>query len=203
MANKKQVIGSPDLQAFFHRAVSEARSDLGIQLSEVLEFYVVNLLCAFACVERAPRVGGEPLALMYQRAMAANASERALIYKQLGDVALYVSGFFGEFIESSLVDIDYYVSMGGGAYHRLSSLVAARRRGTVFAGLYGQLAVRFTELVDILNQVSERAREGNSKNEDLLRLYDRWVRTGSARSRRILAERGVLPSAGIPLDYDQ
>jgi hypothetical protein len=32
---------------------------------------------------------------------------------------------------------------------------------------------------------------------DLLRLYERWLRTGSARSGRLLVERGVVPNASL------
>jgi len=55
-----------------------------------------------------------------------------------------------------------------------------------------ELADNFVRFVDVLSEVSERASLGS--NADLLRLYERWLRTGSPRSGQLLAERGVVPS---------
>jgi hypothetical protein len=41
--------------------------------------------------------------------------------------------------------------------------------------------------------VSERSTLSSSN--DLLRLYERWLRTGSARSGQRLIEHGVIPTA--------
>jgi hypothetical protein len=114
-----------------------------------------------------------------------------------------MAGFFTDSIERSLVDVDYYICMGGTAYHSLAGLVGAQRHGTQFAQLYGQLAGDFTVLVDVLNQVAERATANNHRDIDLLKLYDRYARTGSRRLRRLLLDRGFLPTEKIPTDYVQ
>jgi hypothetical protein len=199
--NQSRLIVSRDLGEFFRQEVSEAKDSLGIKLSDNAEFYIVNLLCDFSRREAAPSLGDEPLALLYKKALEATPAERVQLLKNLGDVALYIAGFFGEFIERSLVDVDYYISMGGNAYGNLSSLVGGQRHGATFAELYLQLAKRFTEIVDLLNQISERARSEN--NGDLLKLYNRWARTGSQRIHKLLVERGLLPAEGIPTDYVQ
>jgi len=45
--------------------------------------------------------------------------------------------------------------------------------------------------VDVLAEVGDRTRFGGS--EDLLRLYERYVRTGSPRDRGRLLRRGQVP----------
>jgi hypothetical protein len=137
---------------------------------------------------------------LYKRALEAEAAERMRILKELGDLSLYVSGFFVEFIERSLVDLDYYISMGGNAYHNVSDLVGMHRGGAHLAVLYAQLARRFAALVDLLNEVSDRSRSEELRDRDLVRLYERWLRTRSERIRKLLIEAGVLPTA--PEDFD-
>lgn len=194
------VILKPDLTEFFHHEVSEARSDLGIELSEQTEFYLVHLLSDYARTGVSPMPGDEPLALLYKRALEADLAERLRILKELGDLSLYVAGFFVEFIERSLVGLDYYISMGGNAYHNVSDLVAVRRGGQPLAELYSQLARRFTVLVDLLNEVSDRTRAEELGNRDLMRLYERWLRTRSERIRNLLIDAGMLPTT--PLEFD-
>lgn len=198
-----RVILSHDLGEFFRGEISEARASLGLELSDLTEYYMVNLLCDFARQESAPAPSEEPLALLYKKALESGPSEKVAQFKGLGDVALYVSGFFTEFIDRSLVDIDYYISMGGSAYSKASQIVGNQRHGETFGTIYYQLAQRFTELVDLLNQIAERARENVNTDTELLKLYDRWARTGSERIRRLLLERGLVPPEGLPTEYVQ
>ncbi len=194
------VILRPDLTEFFHQEVSEARTHLGIELSQHAEYYLVNLLCEFTRAGDSPAPGDEPLALLYQRALEAGVADRMRILKDLGDLALYVAGFFVEFVERSLVDLDYYISMGGSAYHNVSDLVGAQRGGGHLAELFRQLARRFTVLVDLLREVSDRARAEKLRDRDLVRLYERWLRTRSERVRKLLIDAGVIPTE--PTEYD-
>lgn len=204
MSNSARVIVSKDLTEFFRNEISTARCDLGIQLNELVEYYVVRLLCDFSRPETTQLPGDEPLALMYKRALESSLPEQAQLLKNLGDAALYIAGFFTEFIERSLVDLDYYISMGGNAYNRLSELVGGQRHGETFGDLYMQMGRRFTELVDLLNEVAERAQTTGDRHSDLLRLYDRWARTKSQRIHKLLIEKGLIPSPnGLPTDYTQ
>lgn len=199
----ERLIVSRDLGEFFRTEVSQARNTLGISLPLDTEFYIVNLLCDFSRRETAPTLGEEPLALLYKQALEAGPGEQAQLFKKMGDVALYISGFFTDFIERSLVDVDYYISMGGNAYGTLSGLVGSTRQGSTFAELYLQLAQRFTEIVDLLNQISEKSRDKKENNEELLKMYDRWLRTKSSRLHKMLMEKGLLPADGVPVGYIQ
>ena len=204
MGEDKRVIISKDLSEFFRQEVITARSELGVRMSDLTEYYLVNLLCEFSRRDHeitAP--GAEPLVFMYKRATEGSEAERAHQLKHLGDVALYVAGFFTDFVERSLVDVDYYISMGGTAYSSLSGMVSNQRHGETFAELYRQLAVKFTELVDVLNEISDRSRDKVGRDADLLKLYDRWARTGSERSRKLLLEHGLLTGQDVSTEFIQ
>ena len=110
--------------------------------------------------------------------------------RQIGDVALFVSGFFSDSLSRKLVDVDYYVSIGGCAYNALS-----RVETDTFSSVFAELGEKFVGFVDVLSEVSERT--SCSSNADLLRLYEKWVKTGSRRSGRLLVERGVVPNASL------
>ena len=40
---------------------------------------------------------------------------------QIGDVSLFTSGFFADSLRGKLVDVDYYVNIGGAAYNACRS----------------------------------------------------------------------------------
>jgi hypothetical protein len=78
--------------------------------------------------------------------------------------------------------------MGGNAYGSLSDSLRAERQ----AAVYAELAGKFAGFVDVLAEVSTRARPDS--NSDILRLYEIWLRTGSVHARRRLMGLGVLPA---------
>jgi hypothetical protein len=197
MNDGRGIVASPSLLEYFRDVLAGAMERQRIQVAEATEFYLVNLLAEFCRADAlfAPDEGGgsrdaEPLAFMLKRAQEATGFERVRELKRLGDTSLYVSGFFGDSLARKLVDIDYYIAMGGRAYSALAELFRDANLGP----LYGDLADKFVPHVDLLNEVSDRAAVGT--NQGLLRLYERWVRTGSRRVARLLGERGVLPSKG-------
>ena len=59
--------------------------------------------------------------------------------------------------------------------------------------IFAELAQKFTSFVDALNEVSETSCQHS--DEDILRLYEVWLKTGSPRSYRILKELGVAATA--------
>ena len=197
------VILSADLEGFFHEQVSDARQSLGIELTDHLEYYLVNLLCDFSHRASAPVPGDEPLALLYKRALEAEMLERISLLKDLGDLSLYVSGFFEEYIERSLVDINYYMSMGGNAYKSLGDLMGRQRSGRSVADVYRELADRFEHLVNVLNRVSDSSRERSNGDAELVKLYERWLETGDPRLHKQLLEKGLVTAFSRPREYEQ
>jgi hypothetical protein len=109
------------------------------------------------------------------------------LLKKLGDRSLYMSGFFGDSLHRKAVDVDYYVNMGGVAYATLASCV----RQDTTAKVYSTISRRFIDFVDVLTYISHNSFV--KSNESILRLYDRYLTTGSELAREKLTEIGVLP----------
>jgi len=133
-----------------------------------------------------------PLALMLVDAVdAPTAAAREHALQRLGDVSLFVAGFFVRSFARKLVDVDYHIAMGGNAYGCLADRLQRSTRGRAAAGVYAELAQKFQGLVDALNEVSEMSYQHS--DADVLRLYEVWLKTGSPRAHSILSKLGVQP----------
>jgi hypothetical protein len=135
----------------------------------------------------------KPLVAMLCEALEAPAesSERLRSLQRLGDVSLFVAGFFARSFAAKLVDIDYHIAMGGQAYGQLAH-ATSHRRGRVLAAVFAELSQKFQPLVDALNEVSEGGMPHS--DGDILRLYEIWLKTGSARCYAQLKRLGVDPT---------
>jgi hypothetical protein len=65
---------------------------------------------------------------------------------------------------------------------------------SVGASLFDELAGGFPAIVDLFAEISERHRM--TTETDVLRLYERWLRTGSDRLAAKLQRQGILPVIG-------
>jgi hypothetical protein len=177
---------------YFKELVESALQRQRLQASELTSFYIVNLLTTFVHRDNGlcGRADAEPLALQLARAMESEGSVRREALRSVGDLSLFVAGFFSDSLNRKLVDIDYYVMLGGRAYESLSHL----ERETL-APAFAELAGSFLSFVDVLNDVSEQCTV--TTNADVLRLYEKWLRTGSRRDGQRLVERGIVPNASI------
>ncbi len=176
------------LAEFFHDRVSEAIRNQRVDTSEPTECYLVSLLADFT---KSPP-DDEPLALKLAHAVS-SPDERVRQLKDVGDTSLYVSGFFSDSLQRKLVDVDYYIQMGGAAYSELARYFRGNPHSVVFGAVYDELGAKFPRFVDVFAEVSERTM---TSNLDLVQLYERWLRTGSEWIERRLRAQGVIPRKG-------
>ena len=195
--SQDRVVPVPNLLDYFRTSIECVISDQGVEVEPQATHYVVNLLTLYSRSEELYDDDGEtfglkPLALMLADAAdAPSAADRSACLQRIGDVALFVSGFFADSLASHAVDLDYYIHMGGSAYGSLSEEVRGTFRGRAFARTYSELAAKFQVLVDVLNEM--RARERQESDVDLLRTYAVWQKTGSQRAENLLRQQGVVP----------
>jgi hypothetical protein len=186
-----------DLREFFHDSVQHALHHQQVAVEDQTEHYLVNVLTTFARSDALYEHTSEgaqlkPLALMLADAADAPSSEQQRqLLQRMGDVSLFMAGFFAHSFARKLVDIDYHIAMGGRAYSCLADSLRGRKRGAVLSAVFAELAAKFHRLVDVLNDVADMARP--TTDRDLLRLYEVWLKTGSPRARLLLSELGVVP----------
>jgi hypothetical protein len=191
------VIAQTSLREYFHGELSEALNRQQVRAEHETVHYLTNLLTVFTRSEALfdhteNGVEIRPLALIYGAALnESSALERTRLLQKLGDTALFIAGVFSDSLKTKLVDVDYYIAMGGSAYSCLSDSMRGYRAANRAAFLFEELTRKFTDFVDVLSEVSERSRL--SSDLDVLRLYEIWIRTGSKRARRRLRHLGIEP----------
>lgn len=194
MVRSPEIVDGTRLKEYFREEMQKAFLDLNLQVSETAEFYLVNLLnnferseCLFVLQD--DRFEEEPLAIMLAHTLSGDKASKIKGLKRLGDVALYVAGFFGDHLRKGPVGRDYYIGMGSSAYAGLAGQLISEK---VFANLYTELSEHFAGLSMALSELS--ISYGVKNNLDLLNLYERWLKSGDNKIREILIKEGLIPT---------
>ena len=190
----RRVLPVVNLREFFKDSLQGALAKQQLAVEDQTEHYVVNLLTLFARSEALYDSTPEgmrlkPLVALLGEALEAPCvSERNRALQRLGDVSLFIAGFFAHSFAAKLIDIDYHIAMGGRAYGALAAAVP-RGRGRVLGAVFAELSEKFPGLVDALNDISEASYQHT--DADILRLYELWLKTGSRRCYALLKRLGV------------
>jgi hypothetical protein len=191
------LITQASLREYFHNEIHEALNHQKIRAEGETVCYLTNLLTMYARSDELFEhtdygVDIKPLAVTYSEALSETSVQlRTRIMQRLGDTALFIAGIFADSLNRKLVDIDYYVAMGGSAYATVSDSLRGHRAEKSLASLFDELRQKFTDFVDVLSEVSERSHLSSDK--DVLRLYEIWMRTGSKRREAQLRKLGIEP----------
>ena len=175
------------LPEFFREAVSKAIKAQGVDASELTEFYLVNLLSDFA---KGP-LPDEALAIKMCEGLQATPASRAQKLREVGDTSLFVSGFFPDSLNRSLIDVDYYIGMGEVAYGHLSRMM---RSSDSFTQIFCELSDKFSRFVAVIGEVA--CNDATGSPVDVLRLYEKYLKTGSEAVLEKLHKRGLLVKQG-------
>ncbi|MGE3973062.1 MAG: hypothetical protein AB7F59_00900 [Bdellovibrionales bacterium] len=187
---------------FFTEIVRDALARTKLTTTPPAETYLIGLLENFVSTDKLfeiePETGQRQtmtLAEMFLKAINSQSTVQIELFKKLGDTSLYISGFFGDSLNRKVVDIDYYAEMGGTAYQSLAQVVRDDNNRCVF----GELSTKFLGFVDVLTYISTKSLMNN--NQNLLRLYERYVKTGSSLARDQLLEKGIVTSDSVKKTY--
>lgn len=185
-------------QDYFDQIVTDTFERRKLKTIPFVKGYLVELLQSYIPTENlydekdsSGRHVRQTLAETMLRAQSAEPMVRIELLKKLGDRSLYISGFFGDSLQRKLVDVDYYADMGCMAYGALAESV----REDMVARVYREFARKFIDFVDVLNDISAIAK--TSDEENIMRLYEVYGRTGSDYARQKLIEKGLI---AVPLD---
>ncbi len=192
---------SADVHGYFAELLTAATEDQGIASTDATTAYVAALLADFAqpgvlCQSALER----PFTLLLAEAYESVGHERFERLRAVGDGALYLRGFFSEHLETRGVALRYVSSVGASAYDGAASML--RRNVSTEAcsvpDVFGELSERFDAFVALLSSVADRivAQSSGASAGGVLRLYERWLRTGSDEMARALGAQGLLPQRG-------
>lgn len=191
------VINTESLPEFFIGEIKRSLKHVRVHVSSDVEFYLVNLLTHFAKTEKLFEIdaNGEPvdraLAIQWLESFLASPGQRVCMLKHIGDLSLYTSGFFADSFFKKLVSVDYTIQMGHTAYSSLPGLMPGEN-GKSLRDLFEELAGNFVRLVEVIEDVADHAHLNTNPN--LLKLYERWLATGSERIKNLLNSQGIIPN---------
>jgi len=190
-----RVIEARDVRAFFQESILTSLEKQSLQATEEAVVYLVNMLCDFSRTDQFFESTDEgyslkPIALLFDDALQADTyRERTTALRRAGDVSLFIAGLFSESLSRKPVDVDYYISMGGMAYGQLADETVDSRNISNLSDVFAELSCQFAEFVDVLGELNDDT--DTASNADIMRLYQLWFRTGSARAARKLRKLGV------------
>lgn len=195
------LITDANVTDFFRGLVTQAVEQHSFEATPEAQHYLVNLLSFYTHSDTLFEQTEDglclrPLALLYSDAIDAPHYEaRNQSLKRLGDVAMFISGVFPDSLNRKMVDLDYYIAMGGCAYGYLSNNARESHRWRALGDIFDELSSRFAEFVELLGEVCGQANFNQAT--DVLRMYEVWLRTGNKRLARRLRQLGIEPNHAI------
>ena len=187
------IVAQPSLAEFFSEAVQESLVACKVEATPPTASYLVTVLEDFTKPDRTKETLNRPLALLLDEALhAPNAGERFERLRTLGDGVLYASGFFGDHFQRRGVHTDYLYGIGARAYGGASAMLGVEGDGP---DVFGELARRFDAFASVIADIADQtAAMSAAGSKGVLKLYERWLRTGSERIAGALSERGISPA---------
>ncbi|MEI7973255.1 MAG: hypothetical protein WCH11_02690 [Bdellovibrio sp.] len=179
---------------FFLEEVESGLSSLRVQAAPAVKSYLVSVLQHHIqsgnlfdeAFNEAGQRQPQTMAELFLQSQSLASAHRFDMLKKVGDRSLYLSGFFSDSFNRKLVDVDYYVDIGGAAYRSLAEEI----REDVKASVYKTMAERFIVFVDVLSLIAQKS--GPRTNTNLLRTYEKYLRTGSELAKEKLLEAGIF-----------
>jgi hypothetical protein len=190
---------------FFHEVVGEAVRTRQVEATEEATSYLVALLSDFAH-PNADRddTFDRPLAFLLDEALRTTGAQRFQRLRALGDGVLYITGFFGDHIETRGVDVGYVTSVGATAYRGVASMLRrppadadVSKRPDGDDNVFSELSQNFVRFVEVLTTVADATLAQQARGErGIVMLYERWLRSGSETLAKELGARGLVPHRG-------
>ncbi len=168
--------------AYFKEVIDEAKKNQRIQISEEVAAYLMWLL--IQALRKDPQLNPEPLIKRYLNIINEEGTE---IFRDVGDLSLIIVGIWPESLTKKLIDPDYYVRIGSLAYKRESEANAT------LDGLFEELSMKFAQCADILNEATHLVPESDLTPINILKLYEKWLKTHNESYRKKLEKVGINP----------
>jgi len=188
-------------RALFAELLAGALQKVQLHPSPMATAYLVELLDERVLESRSGPEGEEALADALLAARCNQGLDRIQRMRVLGDHTLFVSGFLADSLLGGPVDASYYRQIGCSAYDDVISGLRGRGELGCWTRLYRELVEGFGGFVEVLAEIGDRTRPRRPQN--LLGVYERYLRIGSARDRELLLRAGTLPPDRSGLEWWQ
>jgi hypothetical protein len=206
------IVAARSVSSFFFEVVEDSIRVRGVEATDGATHYLVELLADYAHPDhRAGETLERPLTLLLDEAVKeADPAERFERLRSIGDGVLYGCGFFGDHFDARGIDPKYLHGLGSRAYGTASSMLRrgsdgmspaspgrGRKLGDTGRDLFAELADNFAVFVEVVSDVADTTVAMSAETaRGLLKVYERWLKTGSGRLANALTSRGVMPTRG-------
>jgi hypothetical protein len=193
--SSSQIAISTRLDDYFREPVVEALRGGPAFASEATQSYLVQLLSDYAKpTQESTSPLSQSVTLLYRDALSAAGQDRFRRLQLLGDGVLYSMGFFhGTQLKGA--DEGYIASVGRGAYGHAARMLRTNS-SSKGPDVLQELSANFDRFIQVLRYVSDWVLAKGARDEQaLMKLYERWRKTGSAVLREELGNRGLLPAS--------
>jgi len=189
---------SASLEGFFGELVLAAREERQVPATDAATAYLTALLTDYARPGALSRDTLErPFTLLLAEAEESVGGERFERLRAVGDGVLYVSGLYSEHLQTRGVALRYVRSVGARAYYGARHMLHGAGAASPATDVFGELAEHFDAFVELLGAVADRMiARGVGSNGDIVKLYERWLRTGSSALGEALVAKGLVPVRG-------
>jgi hypothetical protein len=190
---------APNISQYFQEVISDAIRARQVEATEAAASYLVSLLCDYAHPdEEAGSTFNRPLTFILRDAMNLVGAERFRRLRGLGDHSLYALGFFGGHIKLKGIDPGYVSTVGSTAYREAASMLRLKAQKTEQApSVLSELAAKFDRFAEVLRDIADGTLACGARDErSVVKIYERWLKTGSARLAEELGSHGIVPSRG-------
>lgn len=182
---------------YFHDIVDDAVRAKKVEASAAAQLYLVQLLSDFARPDEqlGEAMKESPTLLLHEAIHVAEGKERFKRLRNLGDGTLYGLGFFAANADNRGVDRGYVAHVGSAAYDHAAAML--RVGGGTSGGpmdVLAELSLKFQRFVEVFAYIADGAMAQSARGaQGVVRLYERWLKTGSSALASELAERGLNP----------
>lgn len=158
----KDIITVPSLQTYFFDVLTDLNKKALCPIPQEIIYYSSDVLNKFALSQayydsREGKVREKILGTKLLEATQVGREEQKKIYKDVGDTALFLCGYFAESTQKKLVDANYYSQLGRSAYQNLNGVVPKFFDIPCF---YSMLSTSFGPMVDLISKVASIDRFG-------------------------------------------
>lgn len=153
----------------WQRVLKDAQKDCAVHLEQELESYLIALLNRYT---NQPDITRHVFAKSFLEAMQQQDHLRNHSLQQVGDQCLLYAGLFPRAAARRLVKIGYFVDLGRSAYAAVSGKASE---------LYGELALEFVLLMDVLQSI-------RPDTLTPVEAHEQWESVGSQRALRMLSQ---------------
>lgn len=192
------IVAARSVSGFFGEVVAESMRQRRMEATGGAMHYLVALLADYAHPDgRTGETFDRPLTLLLDEAVsAADPGERFERLRTIGDGVLYGCGFFSDHFEARGVHRKYLHALGTRAYSAASSMLRRPAEGEG-PDLFAELSEKFDSFVAVIADVADSTiAMGTITSRGVLKVYERWLKTGSERLATALTSRGVMPTRG-------